>query len=172
MRPQPDRILALIDPLPHGEPLVRQFAACLRRQTPTEILWLHVCDEDIGLGFESSQFPFLTPGEWLRRTEAEQAGRLHTLLHKIGIGATSYRMLSGIANHRIVELANSWNARLILAASRDHGRITGHDGPTWLRHPQPLPCPVRFVPDDDSGDGKKMFGGTFFSLLNRFLTLP
>ncbi|MBF0295342.1 MAG: universal stress protein [Magnetococcales bacterium] len=174
MRHQPNRILALIDPLPHGELLVRQCASCLRRQAPAEILWVHVCDEDIGLGFESGHFPFFTPDEWLRRTEAEQAARLHALLHKLGVGPASYRMVSGIANHRIVELAHSWNAGLILAASRDHGKITGHDGPEWLRQPQPLPCPVRFVPHGDSGSdaGKKMFGGAFFSLLNRFLTLP
>ncbi|MEO5355020.1 MAG: universal stress protein [Magnetococcus sp. XQGC-1] len=139
------RILAVIDPLPSGEPLVRQLSTLIRGYAPRDLLWVTLCD-DIGMGFESGHAPFMTPLEWLQRTEKDLSLRLSALLRQLGIAPSEFRLLPGQPNRTLATLADDWCADLILSKASAVDRISGRDCPEWWRRPAPLPCTLQTVP--------------------------
>ncbi len=138
------RIIAVVDPLPSGEELVRRTVAVLRGYNPRDVLWVTLCD-DMGMGFESCHVPFLTPVEWLQRTEADLSSRLQELLGRLGITQPEFRLLSGPPNQTLAAVSEEWGSDLILSKETDAGKITGHNGMEWLQPPVPLACAVQTV---------------------------
>ncbi|MEO5331534.1 MAG: universal stress protein [Magnetococcus sp. YQC-5] len=139
------RILAVIDPLPSGAAMVRQLSAIIHEYRPRNVLWVTLCD-DISMGFESCHYPFLTPMEWVERTEAQLATRLQEVLRCQGVEAYEFRLMTGSPNQVMADLSNEWGADLILTSNAHVGKITGHDGLEWLFPPIPLRCAVQTIP--------------------------
>ncbi|MBF0427594.1 MAG: universal stress protein [Magnetococcales bacterium] len=140
-----NRILAVIDPLPSGEFMARQVVTILRQTQANHLLWVTLCD-DLGPAFESCHAPFMTPMQWLQRTEADLQKRLRELLQHLGVDSCAFKLLTGAPNRVISELSAEWYADLILASTTDMDKITGHNTLKWLQSPLPLTGKVLAVP--------------------------
>ncbi|MBF0416819.1 MAG: hypothetical protein HQL86_01025 [Magnetococcales bacterium] len=137
MSKQPERIIAIVEPLPSGESMARRVLALLRDTPVRELYWVTLTGE-IGMEFDVCQFPWSTPCEWLRQTSADLESRWHHLARQLEMPRWRFQLLPGAPNPALAELSASWSADRILASRSDWQLISGQDRPAWLFPPHPL----------------------------------
>ncbi|MEO5376179.1 MAG: hypothetical protein H7832_00110 [Magnetococcus sp. DMHC-6] len=141
------RIIVVIAPLPSGTKAVLQAASMIRKMQARNILWITLVEENMGLGFESSHVPFMTPGEWLRRTEKDLRDKLDQLLTPLNLLVNwQFQMIPGPYNQALTTLSQDWGADLILATQNDIKKMSRHDGMMWFQTPIPFSCAIQPLP--------------------------
>ncbi len=125
MRQSRPRLLVVIEPLPGSAADIAQLLPRIHSQQPQQLLWVVLTGDLLGLGFESCHYPFMTPGDWLQRTEQEMTVRLRTLLTPLSGQQTSLRLLPGAEAVALTALAQQWQPNAILLPQSTMQRLAG-----------------------------------------------
>ncbi|MBF0261134.1 MAG: hypothetical protein HQL97_04730 [Magnetococcales bacterium] len=146
MTTRPERIIAIVEPLPASEAMARRVLGQLRETAVRELLWVTLTGP-IGLEFDCAHLPLTTPSEWLHQTQMDLESRWHALARRLDMPRWRFLLVPGAANPALAELSATWSADRIILSQADWPAISGEDGPAWLFPPRPLTGRAHLLPD-------------------------
>ncbi len=92
-------------------------------------------------GFESGQYPILTPAEFKRETVKLVGEQLNGLLAEIGAGPLEVLVAAGEARKTLIDMASSWRADLVIVGADATLGLLGEEA-GWLESRAALPFDV------------------------------
>ena len=153
------RVIALVEPRPHGDAVVRRALQLARFHGAALALAAVV---DYAPGFESDHVPFLTPKAMTDAICADVRKRLGEMLARAGGSGAEIIVAAGSRDDAVEDILGSWKPDLVLVGRRaPHGldkpgsRLPRHDG---------LPCDVLFVQNEPGGFVGRMVQAIYASI--------
>ncbi|GAB0058652.1 hypothetical protein SIID45300_03005 [Candidatus Magnetaquicoccaceae bacterium FCR-1] len=143
---RPERIIAIVEPLPAGETMARRILGLLRETPVRELLWVTLTGP-LGLEFDCGQLPLTTPSEWLHQTQESLQCRWHDLSRRIEMPRWRFMLVPGAVNPALAELSATWSADRIMLSQADWPVVSGQDAPAWLFPPRALTGTPHLLPN-------------------------
>ncbi|MBS4095962.1 MAG: universal stress protein [Sulfuricella sp.] len=92
-------------------------------------------------GFESGQYPIMTPAEFKRETVKHVTAQLSELLAGIEAGPAEILVAAGETRKTLIDMAVSWRADLVIVGAHATLGLLGNDA-GWLESREILPFDV------------------------------
>jgi nucleotide-binding universal stress UspA family protein len=153
------RIIALIEPRPGGEAVVRRALQTARFHGAALAIAGIV---DYSPGFESDHVPFLTPTQMTDAICADVRERLGEILTRAGGGSAEIIVARGSRDDAVADILGSWKPDLVLVGRRAPHGLDKPD--SRLARDAALPFDVLFVQNEPRSFAGRMVQAIYASI--------